>query len=152
MKRLLIGSLAASLLLLCISIFIFAQVNRPYRNGSVWSISLIRTKPGMNAAYLTYVATDWKKEQEEVKKEGLILSYKVLTTTSTYDADGWNLMLMTEYKDLATYEATAAKREAVVQRATGNDQKQMQSYKEREEIREMMGIRLAREMVLEAGR
>ena len=150
MKRLLIGSLAASLLLLCISIF--AQVSRPYRNGSVWAITLVRMKPGMNAAYLTYLATDWKKEQEEVKKEGLILSYKVLTTTSTYDADGWNLMLMTEYKDLATYEATAAKREAVVQRATGNDQKQMQSYKEREEIREMMGIRLAREMVLEPGR
>jgi len=150
MKRLLIGSLAASLLLLCISVF--AQVSRPYRNGSIWAMSMIRMKPGMDAAYMTYLATDWKKEREELKKEGLILSYKVLSTTATYDADGWNLILMTEYKDLATYEAEAAKREAVVQRITGNDQKLMQSYKEREEIREIIDTRLAREIVLEPRR
>lgn len=150
MKRLLIGSLVASLLLLCITVF--AQVSRPYRNGSIWTMSMIRMKQGMNVAYLTYLATDWKKQQEELKKEGLILSYKVLSTTGTYDADGWNLILMTEYKDLATYEAEAAKRESVVQRVTGNDQKQVQGYKEREEIREIIDTRLAREIVLEPRR
>ena len=148
MKRILIGSLAALLLLLCISVF--AQVSRPYRTGSVWALSLVRMKSGMNVAYLTYLATDWKKEQEELKQAGLILSYKALKTTGTYDADGWNLILMTEYKDMATYEANAAKVEAAVQRVTGNDQKQMQGYKERAEIREIIDTRLAHEMVFSA--
>ena len=31
----------------------------------------------------------------------------------------------------------------------GNDEKQMQGYKDRSEVREMMGDRLAREIVLE---
>lgn len=32
-------------------------MNRPYRNGSVWSIGFIRMKPGMDSAYPNYVAT-----------------------------------------------------------------------------------------------
>lgn len=59
-NRVLTGSLVVSLLLLGVSVF--AQVNRPYRNGSVWSIGFIRMKPGMETAYLNYIATDWKRE------------------------------------------------------------------------------------------
>ena len=128
-----------------------AQVNRPYRNGSVWDIGFIRMKPGMESAYLDYVATDWKKHQEELKKDGQILSYKVLTTES-HGANDWNIMLMTEYKDMATKEANEAKEDALYQRVIGNDDKQRQGYRERLEIREVMGGRLAREIVLEPRR
>ena len=41
------------------------------------------------------------------------------------------------------------KAEAVAQRVVGNDEKQMQGYRERLEIREVMGARLAREIILE---
>jgi hypothetical protein len=58
-------------------------------------------------------------------------------------------MLMTEYKSLATMEASEDKAEAVAQKVVGNDEKQMQGYKERLEIREVMGARLAREIILE---
>ncbi len=61
----------------------------------------------------------------------------------------WNLMLMTEYKDLATLEAGEDKADALAQKMVGPDEKQMQGYKDRSEIREVMGNRLAREMVLE---
>jgi len=60
----------------------------------------------------------------------------------------FTLMLMTEYKDLATMEANEAKRDAVAQRVIGNDAKQMQGYKDRLEIREVLGSRLAREIIL----
>lgn len=148
-KRILIGSLVVALLTL--SIVVFAQVSRPYRNGSVWNVALIRMKPGMETAYLNYIATDWKRNQEASKKEGLILSYKVLTTEGHTPGD-WNIMLMTEYKDMATMEANEAKADALSQKVIGDDQKQMQGYKERLEIREVMGDRLAREIVLEPRR
>jgi hypothetical protein len=148
-KHILVGSLIASVLLLCISVV--AQVSRPYRNGSVWSIGFIRMKPGMETAYLNYVATDWKKEQEELKKDGQTLSYRVLRTESHNPAD-WNLMLMTEYKDMATLEANVAKEDALAQRVVGNDEKQRQGYRERLEIREVLADRLAREIVLEPRR
>ena len=125
-----------------------AQVSRPFRNGSVWTLAFIRMLPGMENAYLTYIATDWKKSQEAAKKEGLILSYKVLTTEG-HSANDYNIILMTEYKDLGTMEANQQKAEALAQRVVGDDQKQMQGYKERMDRREIMGDRLAREIVLE---
>jgi len=148
-QRILLGSLAASLLLLGISVF--AQMTRPVRNGSVWNVAFVRIKPGMGSAYMKYLATDWKKEQEALKAEGLILSYKVLETEGHTPGD-WNLMLMTEFKDLASLEANEAKADAVTQRVIGNDEKLIQGYKERLDIREVMGTRLAREIILEPRR
>lgn len=148
-NRVLTGSLIVSLLLLGVSVF--AQVSRPYRNGSVWSIGFIRMKPGMETAYLNYVATDWKRDQEALKKDGLILSYKVLQTEA-HGATDWNLMLLTEYKDMATMEANEAKEDALYQRTVGPDEKQRQGYRERLEIREVMAGRLAREIILEPRR
>ena len=148
-KHMLIGSVICMLLLAGISIY--AQVSRPYRNGSVWTLAFIRMKPGMDSAYLNYLATDWKRNQEEAKKAGLILSYKVLTTES-HNAGDFNIILMTEYKDLATLEANEGKADALAQRVVGDDEKQRQGYRERLEIREVLADRLAREIVLEPKR
>lgn len=127
----------------------YAQAKRPYRNGSVWEMNFIRMKPGMESAYLTYIASDWKKEQEALKKDGLVLSYKVITSEGHSPTD-WNIVLMTEFKNLATMEANADKAEAVGMAAVGaDDQKMRQGYKDRLEIREILGERQAREIVLE---
>ena len=146
-RRSLVASLTAGLLLV-VGVSVYAQVKRPFRNGSVWTLAFIRTKPGMDVAYLNYLATDWKKNQEASKKEGLILSYKVLATEGHTPGE-FNLILMTEYKDLATMEANEPKADALAQRVVGDDQKQMQGYRDRSEIREVIGNRLAREIVLE---
>ncbi len=145
-RNMLIGSLVVALSIVGISVY--AQVNRPYHDGSVWDLAFIRMKPGMETAYLNYVAGPWKAQQEAQKKEGNVLSYKVLSVEAHTPGE-WNLMLMTEYKNLATMEANQDKVEAVMQKVIGNDEKQMQGYKERAEIREVMGNRLAREMILE---
>lgn len=145
-KRILVSFLVV--IVLTVSAVVFAQVNRPYRNGSVWSIGFIRVKPGMDAAYMNYLASEWKRNQEAMKKEGLILSYKVLTTEA-HGAGDFNVMLLTEYKNLATMEANDAKADNLAQQVVGDDAKQMQGYKDRLEIREVLQDRLAREIVLE---
>lgn len=138
-------------LVLTLSIVVVAQVKRPYSNGSVWSISFIKMKPGMDTAYLNYVAGDWKREQEALKKDGQSISYKVLTTEA-HGSNDWNIMLMTEYKDMATMEANEAKADTLAQTVIGNDEKQMQGYRDRLQIREVLDVRLAREQVLEPKR
>ncbi len=138
----------AVLLVAVTSFSVYAQVKRPFRPGSVWTLAFIRMKPGMEVAYLNYIATTWKANQEAFKKEGLILSYKVLTTQGHSPSD-YNIILMTEFKDLATMEANEPKADALAQKVEGDDTKQMQGYKERADIREIIGDRLAREMVLE---
>ena len=145
-RNIAVGSFALVLLIAAISVY--AQVNRPYHNGTVWNIAFIRIKPGMDVAYMNYLAGSWKAEQEAQKKDGNILSYRVMSVEGHTPGE-WNLMLMTEYKNLATMEANEDKAEAVAQRVVGNDEKQMQGYKDRSEIREVMADRLARELVLE---
>ncbi len=148
-QKILFAALVLSLALVCVSVY--AQMTRPYHNGSVWTLAFIRVKPGMDAAYLNYIASEWKRIEEAAKKEGLILSYKVLVTEGHTPGD-WNLILMTESKDLAALEANEKKADALAERLVGDDQKQMQGYRDRAEIREVMGSRLAREIVLEPGR
>jgi len=143
------ASLAAIVLVIGLAGYTaYAQVARPYHDGSVWSIAFIRVKAGMDTAYLNYLASDWKKEQEAMKTEGLILSYKVISVEAHTPAE-WNLMLMTEYKSLAAREAGSEKTDALGQKLFGTDQKIMQGYRDRLEIREVLGDRLGREVILE---
>ncbi len=151
MKHNRILAISLIIVVLILSVVVFAQVKRPYRNGTVWDVEFIRMKPGMETAYLTYIADEWKREREIMKKDRQILSYKVLQTEN-HDPTDFNLMLMTEYKDLATMEANEAKADNLAQTVIGNDQKQMQGYRERLEIREVLQDRLAREIVLEPRR
>jgi hypothetical protein len=144
-RKILVGSLVLSVLVVAVTAY--AQVKRPFHSGSVWNIAFIRMKPGMETAYLNHLAGSWKNNQEAMKKEGVVLSYKVITTEGHTPGD-WNVMLMTEYKNLAALEANEEKADTIAQRIVGDDEKQRQGYRERLEIREVMGDRLAREIVL----
>ena len=99
---------------------------------------------------LTDESTD-QEYQEALKKDGQIISYKVITTEA-HGRDDWNIMLMTEYRDLATMEANQAKEDNLMQAVIGTDEKQMQGYRDRLQIREVLEGRTGREIVLEPRR
>ncbi len=148
MKRNLILVFSLFLFMLTLNVVTSAQVKRPYHDGSVWVVGVISIKPGMDNAYKNYVATDWKKQQEALKKDGQIISYMVIQTEAHSTTD-WNMLLLTEYKDLATYEANLGKADNLAQTVVGDDAKQMQGYRDRLLIRDVLGNRLARQIVLE---
>lgn len=143
-KRVFMGIFIATALLIGISVY--AQVNRPFKDGAVWNLAMIRAKPGMENAYKNYLAGQWKAQQEALKKNGMILDYMVLESAG-HSPNEWNLLLMTKYKDLATMEANVEKTDAMAQQLIGDDEKQMEGYRKRAEIREVLGGRLAREIV-----
>jgi hypothetical protein len=134
--------------LLLLGVSLYAQTVRPTHDGTVWTLSFIHVKPGMAPAYDKYLASDWKKEQEALKAAGIIMSYKVIGTEAHSPTD-WDLMLMVEYKDLATLETNEDKADALLEKMFGGDEKVMQGYKDRSDIREVLGTRLAREIILE---
>ena len=145
-KRIVIGSVTLVMVIAAVSVF--AQISRPYHNGTVWNISFIRIKPGMDSAYMNYLANSWKAEQEAQKKDGNIVSYKVMSVEG-HTTGEFNLMLMSEYKSLAAMEASEDKADAVTQKVVGNDETQMKGYNDRLAVREIIGDRLAREVILE---
>jgi hypothetical protein len=136
----------AAMLLLVSGVSMAQSVKRPFHDGSVWQIAYIKMRPGMETAYLNYIATDWKNQQEALKKAGIILSYKVITSEPHNPGD-FNIILMTEYKDLATMEANQQKADDLAQ-TMGTDAQQMEGYRKRLEIREVLGSRRSREIIL----
>ena len=122
---------------------------RPFHDGPVWDITFVKAKPGVGLKYMEYLATEWKTEQEALKKAGLILNYMVIETES-HSPNDFDLMLMTQFKDLASMEANQDKMQAVGNQAlNSNDQKMIAGYQERASWREILGQRLAREIILE---
>lgn len=119
----------------------------PVKNGSVWVASRIDTLPGQMPAYLDYLATDWKKQNEFLKAEGVLLSYRVLRTNHARNGEP-DLILILEYKDnfsIAQQDAMTKKLEAAMRRdarqgAAGN--------LEREKIRSLMGSTEYQELIL----
>ena len=106
-NRLLAGAIGILLLLLCASVYTQVVVKRDkggfledrnWKDGSVVVMTFIRTRTGQDLAYLDAVADTWKKQQEALKSEGIILSYRVWQGNAASE-DDFNIILMSEYKD-----------------------------------------------------
>ena len=138
---------ALAISLLCPILALAQQAAKPYHEGPVWEIAFIKTKAGMEDRYMRYLAEEWKREQEAMKKAGYILDYKVIAT-EPHGTQDFNVILMTEFKDLTTMEANADKAEALGQQLFGGQAKIESGYQDRGSYREVIGSRLAREIVL----
>jgi hypothetical protein len=120
---------------------------KPYHEGPVWTIAYIRAKAGMQDRYLRYLSDEWKREQEAMKKAGYILDYKVIVT-EPHGLQDFDVILMTEFKDLATLEGNADKMEALGQQLAGGQPKVESGYQDRSSYRDVLGDRLGREIIL----
>ena len=119
----------------------------PYTEGSVWSIGFVKTVPGMTNDYYKNLADNWMKMNEAAKKEGLVLSYKVLYGPAANTGD-WDIMLMIEYKNMATMDGMAEKMEALSGKLLGSQDTRRVGAVKRNEIREILGGKLVREIIL----
>ena len=123
-----------------------AQVYKYYSPGTIWTVTTIRIKPGMDQAYLAYLDTAFKKESDAQVKAGYMKSYKILRTLD--DDASWNVMVLREYKSLAAMEADTEKSDALALQTSGNDDVQMKGYEDRSKIREILATKTARELML----
>jgi hypothetical protein len=119
----------------------------PYTNGSVWSITTIRTTAGFGDDYLRSLATTWKRVTEEGKKQGLVLSYKILSGNPS-GPDDWDLLLMVEVRNWAALDGLDEKFEAIQQKVVGGDDAQRQLSTKRLEVRRILGTKNAQEIFL----
>ncbi len=143
--KLILSSLVSVLLLLAVSVY--GQVHKYFTPGSVWGVTTIRIHPGMDQAYLEYLDTQLKKESEISIKNGFMKSYKILRGQD--DDSGWNMLILREYESFASLEKNQEKADEVLRQATGiDDQKGMQGYMDRSKIRDVMGTKFMREVIL----
>jgi hypothetical protein len=101
----------------------------------------------MTNEYLRHFANNLRGEYEEGKKQGLILSYKLLLGNAANKED-WNLLLMVEYKNMAALDGIEEKWEAIDAKIIGSQDQRKAGYTTRSEMRETFGTKIVREIIL----
>ena len=129
------------------SVIVYAQDAKPYTEGPVWSITLIRVKPGMSDAYLREVIPLRKKVNEEAMKQGLLVSSHVLSGPSS-GRDDFDVMILDEYKNWAAFDGISAKYEAIENKIVGSEEKQVQLMTKRTDVREILGSKNMQELLI----
>jgi hypothetical protein len=142
------AKLAVALAALLLAISAFSQVYRYYSPGSIWTVTTIRIKAGMDPAYFQYLDGQFKKESDVQVKAGYMKSYKILRTMDDVESS-WNMLILREFKSLVQMEADEEKSDALSREALReDDQKEMQGYEDRSKVREVLSTRTARELIL----
>ena len=118
---------------------------RPYTEGTVWTVTFVRTKTGMTSTYLHDLATTWKRVMDEARKEQLIVSYKILSGSPT-SRDDWDLMLLVESKNWAAFDGAQDKFDSIVEKLVGPETKQTEIQVKRADVREILGTRNVQEL------
>lgn len=119
-----------------------ARQAQPFTESSVWSIQFAQTKPGMTKDYLANLGASWMPLMDEAKREGLIMSYRVLVAPHANQSD-WDVMLMVEVANMAALDGYQEKMDDLAGRIRRPGDKQSCS-----QFRDMLGMKLAREVIL----
>ena len=119
--------------------------DKVYKEGSVWSVGLVKVKPGMLDQFTQDLAATRKPILDELQKQGLILSHKMLWGTSN-GRDDFNLILLVEHKDWATFDRITAKTDEISKKVYAGEEKRVQLMVKRADMREMLGLKNMQEL------
>ena len=130
-------------------LMLFAQAgvaqDKPFKEGSIWSVTFVKVKPGMFDTYIRDLSGNRRPLMEQAKKEGLILQEKMLAGESAGRED-FDLILMVEYKNWAAFDGLSDKFRALAQKIVGSEDKQTQMMLKRTDVREIVGTKNMQEI------
>ena len=146
MKRLVTLAACAALAVVG-AVLVRAQSDAPYTEGPVWGITMVKTKPGMSDDYLKTLAKIYKSTNDEMKKQGLIMDYKVLLGNDANPQD-FDILLMVEFKNMAAFDGLREKTDPIMNKVMGSEDAQRQLAVKRLDVREILGTKTMREVTL----
>jgi hypothetical protein len=119
----------------------------PYNEGSVWAVTMIKTKSGLGDEYLKQITGTVKPVYDEAKKQKIILSYKILNGEASSQHD-FNIMILVEYPNWAAFDGLREKMDPVIAKVEGGQEQQKEMAVKRLDIREILGTKMMREITL----
>jgi len=119
----------------------------PYNEGTVWVLSMIKTKTGLEDEYLKQITGTVKPVYEEAKKQKIVLSYKILTGESSSPHD-FNILILVEYPNMAAFDGMRDKMDPVLAKVMGSQDQQKEMAVKRLDVREILGTKTMREITL----
>ncbi|HEX7781363.1 MAG TPA: hypothetical protein VF509_01005 [Sphingobium sp.] len=119
----------------------------PSDPGVFWDVSLIDVADGGDTAYTTWLATEWKKQEEFAKSKGWIKDYKVVS--NLYPRPGEpDLYLITIYDDFPNAKAMIQQRADYIAFYQKTAEKLDAESGDRGKFRTIMGTMLLQELKL----
>ena len=140
------AALCTTLLLMIAAQTAFGQ-DKPYKEGSVWTMTFVKVKPGMMDMYLRDLGANRKKLMEQAKKDGLIVSERLLSGDAT-GRDDYDLIIMVEFKNWAAFDGLSDKFRVLAEKMVGSEDKQVQMMMKRTDVREIIGTKTMQEIHL----
>jgi hypothetical protein len=119
----------------------------PFENGTVLDVASIQTKDGHFNDYMRWLASDWKRQEEALKKAGVITDYHVYLVQNQRAGEP-DIFLTQTYKNMAVFDATQAQQYALQAKIAGSIAKSDQGQASRGSMRTLMGDVMMREAVL----
>lgn len=89
------------------------------RDKPVWTIELIKVKPGMFGFTLGYLDDNWMSVREEAKRQSAVLGYNRIVEQGSRENER-NIVLLTEYKNQAAYDGREGLFDSIRKRLPNN--------------------------------
>jgi len=124
----------------------FAQ-NPNYDNGPIWRVVYYHIKPGQGEPFWKDFRENLKPSYEALKQEGIITDYKVWTNVTTDSPQDWDVALGLLFRNWAALDQSDSKAATIVAKHYGSRDAMIEAGKRRNELREVIGSKLAREVM-----
>ena len=121
--------------------------NPNYDLGPVWRVTYYHMKPGQAEAFWKDFRENLKPVYEAVKKEGMITDYKVWGNITTDSPGDWDVAVGLLFPNYAALDQIDAKAATISAKHYGSREAMIEAGKKRNEIREVVSSRLARELM-----
>jgi hypothetical protein len=129
----------------------YSQDDDVYDEGTVWSLTFVRTGANVAEDYLRDIGKTWKAFMDGAVKEGLIKSYKVLLGPAANQKD-FNIVLMIENENMASLDPDPERdakfdvmEEKIKESMKGKYDETVANY---ENLRQIYGTKVMREIFL----
>ncbi len=123
--------------------------NRVYKEGKVWLVIYVRTKPGMFDKYMENLNGRFRKELEIAIKKGFLLEYKIIKKLPASPED-WDVMIMEAYPNMASFDEFQKKWDEVDVAVFETLDDRDQAIVDLEALRTILGREIAREQVFKS--
>ncbi len=145
MRKALLGTLFVAMLFIANATVAQSQ---DYQAGPVWRLIYYRIKPGQEAASWKDFRENAKPIFEQAKKEGVFVDYKIFQNPLKDRPDDWDVLLAIALPNYAMLDQLEAKAAALYNKHYGSPDAAAAAAKKRGELREVITMRLAREVLL----
>ena len=144
MRKALWASLFVVMLLSALPIY--AQ-SPNYDVGPVWRVVYFHIKPGQGEAFWKDFRENLKPVYDAVKKEGMLTDYKVWTNVTADSSADWDIAVGLMFPNWAALDQIDAKAATISAKHYGSREAMLDAARKRNEIREVVMSKLAREVM-----